>query len=148
MTDLETNQPDKAQLATENYINNCVIEGKESYTWAQAMRDAGYAESTIDKNSAMVWGYVGVQEQIKAAKEQKKADAVFTLEKATQNNTRLMRRAEKAEQFSAAVTANVANARLYGMDKDNQLHTDKPVDIDETDLALVEEMARQKLKLA
>ena len=54
----------------------------------------------------------------------------------------------KQGQLSAAASAITGKARLYGMDKDNQLNTDKPVDIPETDLETVEAAARAALKLA
>ena len=54
--------------------------------------------------------------------------------------------AKDEHQTSAMVSAATGIARLHGMDKDNQLHTDKPVDIPDAELELVEEMARQELK--
>ena len=48
-----------------------------------------------------------------------------------------------------AATAITGKARLYGMDKDNQLKTEAPVDVPEADLEQIQEQARQAtLKLA
>ena len=78
MTDKKTKISDKAQIATTHYITNCITNTKTGYTWAQAMRDAGYAESTIDKNSNDTWGLIGVQEQIEQAKDKIKAESIAT----------------------------------------------------------------------
>ncbi len=63
----KTGLSDKAQLATEHYIANTLIMPIVGYTWAQAMKDAGYAASTIDKQGKRVSGLIGVQNQIEAA---------------------------------------------------------------------------------
>jgi len=96
MTDPKTKISDKAQRATEHYIANTIIAPIAGYTWAQAMRDAGYAESTIDKQSSMVWGYVGVQEQINAAIAKIKAKSVKS-------------RVERQEWWSKVVDNDKAN---------------------------------------
>ncbi len=67
MTDQKTGLRDKAQRATDHYIANTITMPITGYTWAQAMRDAKYAESTIDKKGRDTWGLVGVQQQIEAA---------------------------------------------------------------------------------
>ena len=76
MTNPKTKISDKAQLATMHYIANFIINPIKGYTWSQAMRDAGFAESTIDKNSKATWGLVGVQCQIQAALAKIKAKSV------------------------------------------------------------------------
>jgi hypothetical protein len=67
---------DKAQNAVNAYINNTIINPTVGYTWAQAMRDAGYAETTIDKQSNLIWGYEGLQDQIEQARADIKAKSI------------------------------------------------------------------------
>lgn len=66
MTDPVTKLSAKQQKATDCYIANCLIAPIVGYSWSQAMRDAGYAESTINDKSGTVSGLFGVQEQIQA----------------------------------------------------------------------------------
>jgi len=102
MTNLTTKISDKAQIATDNYINNCIIAPVLNYTWAQAMREAAYAESTIDKMSAEVWGRKGVQEQIEAAKARLKRDSLNTVAKIRQKHEEFMALALKKGDLALA----------------------------------------------
>jgi hypothetical protein len=78
MTDPKTKISDKAQLATMHYIANFITNPIKGYTWSAAMRDAGFAETTIDKHPNYVSGLLGVQRQISAAIAKIKAKSVAT----------------------------------------------------------------------
>ena len=67
----------KAQLATDDYITNTIIAPVVGYSWAKALRVAGFAESTIDKHPEQVTGLIGVKYQIVQARQAKRADVVF-----------------------------------------------------------------------
>lgn len=78
MTNPKTKISDKAQLATDHYIANCIITPIVGYTWARAMKEAGYAASTINKASNNTWGLLGVQSQINKARADIKASSIAT----------------------------------------------------------------------
>jgi hypothetical protein len=77
MTDPKTKISDKAQLATMHYINRCVVEGLEGYTWHKAMLDACYSPKYVKSSAKLVWDIKGVQEQIEAAKANIKAQSIY-----------------------------------------------------------------------
>jgi hypothetical protein len=87
--------------------------------------------------------------EISLKRAESAAKVEFTVQTAQSNNSRIMAAAELAGQFSAAVSANVANARLYGMDKQTTVteHTpDQPIG---AEAEALEQAARQyKIKLA
>ena len=78
MEDIKTGISDKAQAATDAFIRNTLLVPVVSYSWSQAMRDAGYAPSTIDHQAKRVWGLVVVQQQVEKAIAVIKAKAVFS----------------------------------------------------------------------
>jgi hypothetical protein len=68
MTNPKTKLGCKAQLSVDNYINNVIVDKKEGYTWYDAIRDGGYADTTAKSNAKEIWDRVGVQDQINAAR--------------------------------------------------------------------------------
>ena len=58
----------KAQLATDYFIANTIIAPIVGYSWAKAMKQAGYAISTCEKHPERVTALVGVKNQIEAAR--------------------------------------------------------------------------------
>ena len=126
---------EKAGLIASHYCTN-------GYKKVLALLDSGYSTSYANGATGLkLYDNVLVKEAISQIEANNKINAKFTLTIAEQNNSRIMAAAEKAGQFSAAVSANVANARLYGMDKDNQLNTDKPQALTEQQLALARRKA-------
>ncbi len=75
----------RAQTATDLFIANTIIAPMAGYTWSRAMREAGYAEKTIDRTSGEVLGRLGVQSQIVQARAGIKAVAEVTVAEVTEN---------------------------------------------------------------
>ena len=75
---------DRAQKATDLYITNVINNPKQGYTWTTALREAKYAESTIDKHPEQVTGLIGVKQQIEQAKASIKAKSEWELEQIDQ----------------------------------------------------------------
>lgn len=109
----------KAQIATDRFIANTIIAPIVGYTWSQAMRDAGYAEKTIDRTSGEVLGRLGVMEQIGLAR----AKIAIKAETARDEALRMFRRgyeiAEKQGNPSGISCNAVGFSRVFGLLTDN-----------------------------
>lgn len=70
MLEREGFMTDKQEIAVQNYCTKGITECLPGYSWAQAMRDAGYKEGYIDKNSHYIRG----KKEVHRAIEQKKAE--------------------------------------------------------------------------
>ncbi len=130
MTNPRTKISDKAQLTTEHYINNAIVMPVEGYTWAQAMRDAKYAESTIDKNSADIWGLAGVQSQIEQAMAKSRIDAEIKLDEVVANARYLVEMGKTVKNGADIGKGNEQLGKIIGAFRDIgiNLNTDIPTD--------------------
>ena len=130
MTDITTKVTDKAQQAADHYISKCIIAPMQGYSWAQAMRDAGYAESTINKKSNETWGIVGVQEQIAEAKARLKRDSLNTIAKI---------RAKHEEFMTLAIEKGdlaLARLNLQDLGRTYAAYTDKNIVDNEINISI------------
>ena len=109
----KTGLSDKAQLATDHYIANVIINPIAGYNWSQAMRDATYADSTINKTSGDIWGKPAVQEQIIEARNnitvQAKHDRNIALNNLYHDHASLQAKADTGD--TSAVIARTAIQR-------------------------------------
>ena len=115
MTDPKTKISDKAQRAVEYYIANTIIMPIVGYTWANAMTKAGYADSTVKKNSHDTWVKVGVQEQITAARAQIRVKAETIAEQIARMYEAGYDVAEKQSNPTGMATNTTGLARLNGL---------------------------------
>jgi hypothetical protein len=115
----------------------------------EALKTVGYKPSYYNTlGIGRVYSNIRVKQAIARIDARTSAKAERTVTSLDAMYQRAYDQALTEHQPSAGVSAVTGIARLYGMDKDNQLHTDKPVDIDSAELEQVEAMARQALKLA
>jgi hypothetical protein len=110
MINPKTKISDKAQLATDHYIANTIIAPIAGYSWARAMTEAAYSLTTVNKQAKLVWGYIGVQSQIDAARAKIGAKAEHNRDIAinllTANLDRLQAKADDGDvQAAGAITA-------------------------------------------
>ena len=115
----------------------------------QAMIDIGYTPAYANSYCGKMWENKRLIAAITAVDNENKAKTEFTVHQAEKEYELVRAQAMKQGQLSAAASAITGKARLYGMDKDNQLKTDSPVDVPEEDMEQLQEQARQaSLKLA
>lgn len=133
----KTGISDKAQLATDHYIANVIINPVEGYSWTQAMRDAGYAASTTDKQGLRVWGIVGVQEQIEAARAEIRAKSEDIAAEVARMYREGYAVADKQKNSTGMATNTTGLARLNGLltDNINNTNIDQPLDLDQDQLS-------------
>jgi hypothetical protein len=121
MPTITTKTSNKALQAADNYINSCIIAPVVGYTWAQAMREAGYAESTIDSKSKETWGMVGVQQEIEAAKARLKRNSLNTVQKIRDKHEEFMALALEKGDYA------LARLNLQDLGRTYAAYTDKAV---------------------
>ena len=110
------------------------------------MLEAGYSVSYSNcKRGLSLYDNVMVKQAIERIQASNKVDTTRTIQSVDQMQQAAYDMAMKHNQPSAAVSAAVAIARLYGMDKDNDLATDQSRELADSEQAEAKRLASIRL---
>lgn len=139
---------DKLTLAVDKYVTAIWIETNISYTWLQALRDAGYSETYAKSDCAKLWNKA---EQLLAERKEKlvirqKWDLVFVDE---QYRTLLDNCILVNDRTNAKGCLDSMSRRLSGFTDNINSKNELVNELSEQETAILEEAASQaKLKLS
>ncbi len=116
---------------------------------AEAMITVGYTEGTARAGKGLkVYDNTLVVEAIARLEAESMAGTETTVKTIQAMYQDAYNEAKRLNQPSAMVSAGTGIARLYGMDKDNAITTDKPQDLTESELTALRDMARAATDVA
>jgi len=92
----------------------------------QAAIRAGYSENTAQEQASQLLSILMVQQEIARLMDELGAKMGWSVERSQMELLATRQRAVTLKQPSAEVSALVAVNRIYGLDKDNHVTTDKP----------------------
>lgn len=131
----------KEQATIEYY---CAIDSDSHNNWCKSYLKAGYSKcKNYEANAKRVRDKDIIQVGIEAYKAKTVAKTARTVASVDAMQQAAYDLAMKLNQPSAAVSAGTAIARLYAMDKDNQLNDDQPEPLSEAELATFKRQALQ-----
>ena len=115
----------------------------------QAMIEVGYTKTYARKYCGHMWANNRLKVAIGRIDAKQGREQGRTVQNLDEMYQAIFDQAKGLKQSSAAVSAVTGLARLYGMDKDNQVNTDKPADLtpDELDVLRADAKRLTELKL-
>ncbi len=131
---------EKAEAIAAAYCTN-------GYRKVDALLEMGYSTHYANHVGLKLFDNATVRTAIDELQAHSKAGTVFTLLQAEKEYEEARILSMGINQPSAAVSAITGKARLYGMDKDNQIAPDMPASITEAQAELYRGMARAATRL-
>jgi len=148
MRDKETGLTDRTLKATRLYIANFLERENTGYTFAQALRDAGYTKRYVHSYCSKLWDNVGVQQLISQRIAELEQKTELTAAKVLEDLAYGVKMAKRYNLLNALARFLELEGRTLAMFKDNILNTDtiKQRELDEKEAAEAVRIAEIRLK--
>jgi len=110
---------------------------------AEALVAVGYQPAYANSgHCAKIYARKDIREAIEAYQADLRVDTSYTVHQAEAEYEEARKLALSLNQPSAAVSATTGKARLYGMDKDNDVSDDKTAEIEANQVEAAKELAK------